>query len=109
MLSDKLSILDIIDKIASKRILIRVDFNVPIKDVKVQDTNRIKQTLPAIDFALKHGSRGVILIHLGRPNGEKNKKYTLKSVAEVLQQLLSTKVDFLEDCIGDEVQTYCRT
>jgi phosphoglycerate kinase len=108
MLSNKLSIIDIKDKIAGKTVLMRVDFNVPIKDGKVQDINRIKQTLPTIEYAVKHGARGVILLsHLGRPNGEKNKKYTLRPVAEELQHLMNAKVDFLEDCIGEEVQNYC--
>jgi phosphoglycerate kinase len=108
MLSNKLSIIDIKDQIVGKRVLMRIDFNVPIKDGIVQDVNRIKQTIPTIEYALKYGARGVILIsHLGRPNGEKNKKYSLKPVAEVLQQFLSAKVDFLEDCIGEEVQNYC--
>jgi len=106
-LSNKLSIKDL--SLEGKRVLIRVDFNVPIKDGAITNNNRIVQALPTIKYAIDHGAKAVILMsHLGRPNGEKNTKYSLKPVAAELEKLLEKPVQFLPDCVGEEVEKECQ-
>jgi phosphoglycerate kinase len=85
-----------------RRVLIRVDFNVPIKNGTIGDDTRIRASLPTIQYALEHGARAVILCsHLGRPKGKPDPQYSLKPVAERLSALLKREVTFAEDCIGD--------
>jgi phosphoglycerate kinase len=105
---NKISIEDVKDQIKDNRVLIRVDFNVPIKDGQVKDTNRIKQSLPTIEYCINNGAKGVVLIsHLGRPDGNKDNKYSLKPVAEALEKIIQRKIDFLDDCVGDKVIQFC--
>jgi phosphoglycerate kinase len=86
----------------SKRVLIRVDFNVPLTDeFKVADDTRIIESLQTIDKILDDGGIPVLMSHLGRPKGEKNMKFSLKPVADYLINKLGYKVLFAEDCIGD--------
>lgn len=91
-----------------KRVLIRVDYNCPVKDGRVVDGSRVKQTINTIKYVLaKKGVRCITLIaHMGRPGGDYNKKdFSLLPVVEVLKKYLpGTKVVFLEDCIGPEVE-----
>jgi len=87
-----------------KRALIRVDFNVPIKDGVVESDKRIRAALPTIKYALDKGASVILMSHLGRPNGEVNAKYTLAPVAKKLEELLGKKVEFLNDCVGAEVE-----
>lgn len=85
-----------------------MDFNVPIKDGKVASTQRIVAALDSIKYALEKGAKSVVLAsHLGRPDGNKNAKYTLAPVAEVLKDLLKREVTFLNDCVGAEVEAAC--
>jgi phosphoglycerate kinase len=85
-----------------RRVLIRVDFNVPIKNGTIGDDTRIRASLPTIQYALEHGARAVILCsHLGRPKGKPDPQYSLKPVAERLSALLKRRVIFAEDCIGE--------
>uniref|UniRef100_A0A914D5L8 Phosphoglycerate kinase n=1 Tax=Acrobeloides nanus TaxID=290746 RepID=A0A914D5L8_9BILA len=96
-----------IDKVdlKDKRVLIRVDFNVPQKDGKITNNQRITAALPTIKYALDHGAKSVVLMsHLGRPDGRKQAKYTLKPVAEELEKLLNKKVIFLNDSVGPDVE-----
>ncbi|KAG1665952.1 putative phosphoglycerate kinase [Nymphon striatum] len=87
----------------------RVDFNVPIKDGAVTNTQRITAALESINYALTNGAKSVVLMsHLGRPDGKKNMKYTLKPVAEELRKLLNREVQFLNDCVGPEVEAVCQ-
>jgi phosphoglycerate kinase len=95
---NKLSIKDI--DIAGKRVFIRVDFNVPIKDDKVEDDTRIRASLPTIQYAIDQGARVILASHLGRPKGERIEKYSLQPVAEHLSSLLGRPVAFAEDCVG---------
>src|SRR6266567_6365941 len=95
----KLSIKDL--DLAGRRVFIRVDFNVPIKEGKVDDDTRIRASLPSIQYAIEHGGRVILASHLGRPKGERVEKYSLRPVAEHLSLLLNRPVAFAEDCIGE--------
>src|ERR1043165_8082965 len=99
---NKLSIKDL--DLKGKRAFIRVDFNVPIKDGKVEDDTRIRGALPTISFAISEGARVILASHLGRPKGERIEKYSLRPVAEHLSTLLGQVVGFADDCVGDEVK-----
>jgi phosphoglycerate kinase len=88
-----------------RRVLMRVDFNVPIKNGTIGDDTRIRGSLPTIEYALAHKAGAVILCsHLGRPKGKPNPEYSLKPVAERLASLLTREVAFAEDCVGDAVK-----
>src|SRR4029078_10189525 len=97
---NKLTINDI--DLSNKRAFIRVDFNVPIKDGKVDDDTRIRVALPTIKYALNKGGSVILASHLGRPKGQRVDKYSLKPVAEHLSSLLGKQVGFANDCIGEE-------
>ncbi|XP_075218917.1 phosphoglycerate kinase isoform X2 [Lycorma delicatula] len=94
--------------IAGKRVLMRVDFNVPLKEGKITNNQRIVAALDSIKYALDKGAKSVVLMsHLGRPDGNRNEKYTLKPVAEELKKLLNTNIEFLNDCVGPDVENAC--
>ncbi|HEX7653495.1 MAG TPA: phosphoglycerate kinase [Verrucomicrobiae bacterium] len=92
-----------------KRALIRVDFNVPQDKVTgaITNTKRIEAALPTIKYALDKGASVVLMSHLGRPDGKKIEKFSLKPVAEALEKLLGRPVKFLNDCVGAEVEAAC--
>ena len=102
---NKLSIADL--KLAGKRILIRVDFNVPMKDGKITHTARIDEALPTIKYALDQGGSVILMSHLGRPKAAPTPEFSLLPVAKTLEQKLGTKVTFLSDCVGPEVEAAC--
>ncbi|MDF1739246.1 MAG: phosphoglycerate kinase [Verrucomicrobiales bacterium] len=88
---------------AGKRVLMRVDFNVPQdKDGNITDDSRIKGAIPSIEHLTNAGGRVVLMSHLGRPKGEKNPEFTLKPVADRLGELISANVKFVGDCVGAE-------
>lgn len=92
-----------------KRVLMRVDFNVP-QDKQtgaITNTARITAAMPTIKYALDHGASVVLMSHLGRPDGKAVSKYSLKPVAEKLAELVGREVTFLKDCVGPEVETHC--
>ncbi|KAH8594326.1 phosphoglycerate kinase [Bisporella sp. PMI_857] len=102
-LSNKLSITDV--DVKDKRVLIRVDFNVPLDGTKVTNTQRIAGAVPTIKYAIDHGAKAVILMsHLGRPDGKVNPKYSLKPVLPELEKLLGKDVTFAPDSVGKEVE-----
>jgi len=98
----KLSIRDL--HLAGRRVFIRVDFNVPIKEGKVDDDTRIRASLPTIQYAIEQGGRVILASHLGRPKGERVEKYSLGPVAEHLSDLLNRPVAFADDCVGEETE-----
>src|SRR5256885_8122375 len=114
----KLSIRDL--ELKGKRVFIRVDFNIPIKDGRVADDMRIRAAIPTIQYATEQGGRVILASHLGRPKGQRVDKYSLRPVYLRLQELLGTpaaevaidspigahpplSVNFIEDCIGEQV------
>jgi phosphoglycerate kinase len=105
MTLNKLS-LDQVD-ISNKRVLIRVDFNVPQKNNVITNNQRIVAALETVKYSLEKGKATILMSHLGRPDGSVNEKYTLKPVAEELKKLLARDVIFLNDCVGAEVEDVC--
>ncbi len=86
--------------VTGKRVLVRVDFNVPLKDGRVVDDTRIRAALPTLNFLIEHGAALILCSHLGRPKGEPMPEYSLRPVAEHLSSLLGKPVAFSEECIG---------
>lgn len=88
--------------VASKEILMRADFNVPLKDGEITDDTRIKAAIPSIQHLLKGGAKLVLCSHMGRPDGQPNPKYTLAPVAKALSAILGQDIALTPDCIGPE-------
>ena len=92
-------------KTAGKRVLMRVDFNVPLDDSgHITDNTRITAALPTINYLLEQGAKVVLVSHLGRPKGVKNPKFSLKPAAAALAEKVGRPVTFIEDCIGPAVE-----
>src|SRR5688500_17460818 len=88
--------------LADKRVLVRVDFNVPIEDGEVGDDTRIREALPTIRHILAAGGTPILMSHLGRPKGGPEEKYSLRPVARRLQDLLGSSVTFCSSTVGPE-------
>lgn len=89
--------------LAGKRVVMRVDFNVPVKNGKVGDDTRITAAVPSIKYILEQGASLVLLSHLGRPDGQVALEFSLKPCADRLSELLGKEVKFASDCVGDAV------
>ncbi len=112
MLARKLTIDKIPQLIKGKRVLMRVDFNVPLKQnngaFEVSDTKRINATLPSINFCLENGAKSVVLMsHLGRPDGMRKDEFSMRPLMPALEDLLKRKVTFMNNCVGTEVEQEC--
>ncbi len=100
----KLSIRDL--QPAGKRVLVRVDFNVPLDDdLLITDDTRIVAAVPSIEHLVRAGARVVLMSHLGRPKGAPNAKYSLKPAADRLGELIDAPVHFAEDCVGEKAES----
>jgi phosphoglycerate kinase len=88
--------------VKGKRVLVRVDYNVPMKDGKVADDTRIRETLKTLEHLLAQDAKVVLVAHLGRPKGKPEPKYSLKPAAEALSKLIKKPVAFACDCVGPE-------
>ena len=99
---NKLTIQDL--QLRGKRVFIRVDFNVPLKDGVVMDDTRIRETLPTLKLAIEKGGRLVLASHLGRPKGGPDANYSLKPAAKRLEELLGRPVAFAADCVGADAE-----
>jgi len=87
-----------------KRVFVRVDFNVPIKEGRVRDDLRIRESLPTIRYGIEKGAILILASHLGRPKGKPNPEFSLAPVAERLSELLGKRVIFVDNCIGPKVR-----
>ncbi len=94
-------------KLPGRRVLMRVDFNVPLKDGTVENDKRLRASLPSIRYVLEKGASLVLMSHLGRPDGQKLAKYSLEPVSKRLAELVGKPVKFLSDCVGSEVEAAC--
>lgn len=90
--------------VRGKRVFLRVDFNVPLKNGVISDDTRIRETLPTLRLAMEKGGRLVLASHLGRPKGGPEAKYSLKPVAKKLEELLGKPIAFSGDCVGPDAQ-----
>jgi len=88
--------------VAGKRVLVRADLNVPMKDGKVTDTTRIDRTVPTLNELAERGAKVIVLTHLGRPKGQKKPEFTLKPIADALSGIIGKPVAFGSDCIGPD-------
>lgn len=95
---NKLTLKDL--QLENRRVLVRVDFNVPLKEGNVTDNTRIRASLPTIHYLLEHGARVILMSHLGRPKGRVNDELRLDPVAGELEALLGKPVKKMDDCIG---------
>ena len=102
----KASITDLPDEsYKGKTVLVRVDFNVPLRDGKVDDDYRIRSSLPTLEYLCSKGARSIVVSHLGRPEGRRDPSMSLRPVADRLQSLLpNRKVRWIEECVGNDVE-----
>jgi phosphoglycerate kinase len=90
--------------VRGKRVLVRVDFNVPLSEGSVTDDTRVRAALPTLRYLVDHGARVIVISHLGRPKGERDPQYSLRPVRRVLQRLIGRNVVFVDDIVGPEAR-----
>jgi phosphoglycerate kinase len=90
--------------VRGKRVLVRVDFNVPLADGTVTDDTRVRAALPTLRYLVDHGARVIVMTHLGRPKGAPDPAFSLRPVRRVLQRLMGRNVVFVDDIVGAEAQ-----
>ncbi len=90
--------------VKGKKVFVRVDFNVPMKEGKIKDDTRIKAAIPTIEYLMKNGAAVILASHLGRPKGGPDAQFSLKPVAEHLATLLGKPVAFVDDCVGPKAE-----
>ena len=100
----KLKIIKQVKNLKDKIVLVRVDYNVSIKKGKVLDTERLERSFPTINYLLQNKAKVILISHLGRPEGKKNKKFSLKPIVKYLNKITKKKVQFIDDCIGEKVK-----
>lgn len=105
-MSEKKMVTDL--DVTGKKVLVRVDFNVPIKEGKIKDDTRVTAALPTIQYLLEHGAAVILMSHLGRPKGQPNLEFSLRPVAEHLAKLVAAPVKFAEDCRGEIAKAAAR-
>ena len=103
---DKLRIDEL--ELNGRRLLLRVDFNVPLRDGRVEDDQRIVAALPTLRYALDRGAAVILMSHLGRPKGERKPEFSLAPVRECLARHLGREVGFVADCVGEEAERAAR-
>ncbi len=90
--------------VSGKRVLVRVDFNVPLADGAVTDDTRVRAALPTLRYLVDHGARVVVVSHLGRPGGQPEERYSLRPVRRTLQRLMGRNVAFVDSTVGADAQ-----
>ena len=90
--------------VRGKRVIVRADLNVPVKDGKVSDATRLERLLPGLQDLAKRGARVVVISHFGRPKAGPDARYSLKGVADKLGELLAHDVVFADDCVGEAAE-----
>lgn len=90
--------------VRGKRVLVRVDFNVPLSEGSVTDDTRVRAALPTLRYLVDHGARVIVISHLGRPKGEPDPQYSLRPVRRVLQRLMGRNVVFVDDIVGADAR-----
>src|SRR3954464_380419 len=94
--------------VAGKRVFMRVDYNVPMAEeggkMVVNDTTRIKETLPTLKLLLGKGAKLILAAHLGRPKGQREPSMSLRPIAAALAEIILRDVNFVDDCIGEKVE-----
>lgn len=90
--------------VKGKRVLIRVDFNVPVKDGKVTDSTRIKAALPTIQYLIDNKAKVIVVSHFGRPKGKRSEEFSMKLIKDEFQRLLGKEVKLSDDVIGESVE-----
>src|SRR4029434_4492556 len=91
--------------VSGKRVIVRVDFNVPLKDGKVESDKRLKESLPTINYLREKNAKVILMSHLGRPDGKRVPDMSLRPVAAALSKLLGSEVKFASDCIGEPARS----
>src|SRR5690242_18305740 len=102
----KLTVKDL--DVRNKRVLVRVDFNVPMEErngqMVITDVTRIRETLPTLELLISKGAKVILMSHLGRPKGRREPSMSLRPVAEKLADLAHCNVAFVDDCIGEKAE-----